>query len=194
MGFSRQEYWSGWPCPALEIFSTCISCIVGGFFTAEPWGSPECLEICLIHFLWKKVLPTPPVLTHITFLPLKYMDPLYMGPLSVVLQVYKSLRPCRSERVPCRVTSTGRVMKSAPATTMRNCQWNEARISLWLEREALGDRRQLSRASFRLWSPQQSARLCKACWRFLIVFAWQQRSRAHQAAAWTELHRARALR
>ena len=45
MGFSRQEYWSGLPCPppwdlpdpATEPLS-CISCIAGGFFTTEPPG------------------------------------------------------------------------------------------------------------------------------------------------------------
>ena len=40
MGFSRQEYWSGLPCPppglpdpGIKFMSACISCIAGGFFT-----------------------------------------------------------------------------------------------------------------------------------------------------------------
>ena len=41
MGFSRQEYWSGLPCPppgdlpdlGTELTSTCIFCIAGRFFT-----------------------------------------------------------------------------------------------------------------------------------------------------------------
>ena len=48
MGFSRQEYWSGLPCPppgdlpdpGIETVS-CISCIAGGFFTTEPQGKPS---------------------------------------------------------------------------------------------------------------------------------------------------------
>ena len=47
MGFSRQEYWSGWPFPTPERSSrprdwTCISChLAGGFFTPEPSGKPS---------------------------------------------------------------------------------------------------------------------------------------------------------
>ena len=41
VGFSRQEYWSGLPCPPLgdlpdlgiKSTSACVSCIVGGIFT-----------------------------------------------------------------------------------------------------------------------------------------------------------------
>jgi len=47
MGFSGQEYWSGLPCPAPKELpdpgiepASCISCIAGRFFTAEPWGKP----------------------------------------------------------------------------------------------------------------------------------------------------------
>ena len=48
MGFSRQEYWSGLPCPPPGDFSqprdwiyvSCGSCIAGWFFTAEPPGKP----------------------------------------------------------------------------------------------------------------------------------------------------------
>ena len=47
MGFSRQESWSGLPCPApLGIFptrdGTWVSCIAGAFFTTEPPGRPVC--------------------------------------------------------------------------------------------------------------------------------------------------------
>ena len=42
-----QEYWSGLPCLLQGIFltqgPTCISCIAGGFFTAEPLGKPQYL-------------------------------------------------------------------------------------------------------------------------------------------------------
>ena len=45
MGFSRQEYCSGLPClPPGDLPNTgivfCVSCIAGGFFTAEPPGLP----------------------------------------------------------------------------------------------------------------------------------------------------------
>ena len=44
MGFSRQEYWSGLPCPppgdlpdpGIELKSLCVSCTAGGFFTTAP--------------------------------------------------------------------------------------------------------------------------------------------------------------
>ena len=48
MGFSRQEYWSGLPCPppgdlpnpGIEPVSLNVSCIAGGFFaTTATWGA-----------------------------------------------------------------------------------------------------------------------------------------------------------
>ena len=56
MGLSRQEYWSGLafsppghlPDPGIE---PILSCIVGGFFTAEPPGKPSVLLLLLLrHF------------------------------------------------------------------------------------------------------------------------------------------------
>ena len=46
MGFSRQEYWSGWPFPfpgylhdpGIEPASPALA---GGFFTTEPPGNPS---------------------------------------------------------------------------------------------------------------------------------------------------------
>ena len=48
MRFSRQEYWSGFPCPppgdlpnpGIKPVSRCISCITGGIFTTEPPEKP----------------------------------------------------------------------------------------------------------------------------------------------------------
>ena len=47
MGFSRQEYWSGMPCPpTVDILnpnlpaSACLSCTAGKFFTTAPPGTP----------------------------------------------------------------------------------------------------------------------------------------------------------
>ena len=48
MRFSRQEYWSGLPCPPPEDLpnpvtepgASHIFCIAGGLFTAEPLGKP----------------------------------------------------------------------------------------------------------------------------------------------------------
>ena len=45
MGFSRQECWSGLPCPISRGFSqprdgNCSSCIESRFFTSEPPGKP----------------------------------------------------------------------------------------------------------------------------------------------------------
>ena len=47
-GFSRQEYWNGLPCSPswnfpntrMEHMFTCVSCIAGKIFTAEPLGNP----------------------------------------------------------------------------------------------------------------------------------------------------------
>ena len=48
MGYSRQEYWSGLPCPPpedlpnpwIEPGVSCSSCTAGRFFTTEPPGKP----------------------------------------------------------------------------------------------------------------------------------------------------------
>ena len=48
MGFSRQEYWSGLPCPPSEdhpnlgirLTCACVSCIAGWLFPTEPPGKP----------------------------------------------------------------------------------------------------------------------------------------------------------
>ena len=46
MGFSRQEYWSGLPCPPAGdlpdpgIEPACISCTADRFFTTVPPGTP----------------------------------------------------------------------------------------------------------------------------------------------------------
>ena len=51
MGFSRQEYWSGLPCPPpgdlpdlrIEPSSLTSPALAGGFFTTEPPGKPSLL-------------------------------------------------------------------------------------------------------------------------------------------------------
>ena len=45
MGFFRQEYWSGWPCPPPGVLSDPgieprSPALEGGFFTTEPPGKP----------------------------------------------------------------------------------------------------------------------------------------------------------
>ena len=47
IGISRQEYWSGFPCPSPgslpdQTFISCNSSIAGRFFTTEPLGSKQC--------------------------------------------------------------------------------------------------------------------------------------------------------
>ena len=57
MGFSRQEYWSGLPCPApgdladlgIETASSVCPALTGGFFTAEPPGKPQGHHTLLQH-------------------------------------------------------------------------------------------------------------------------------------------------
>ena len=56
MGFSRQEYWSGLPCPPPrdlpdpELSASQHSCIAGGFFAAEPLRKPLLtLTTTIIH-------------------------------------------------------------------------------------------------------------------------------------------------
>ena len=52
IGFFRQEYWSGLPCPPPGDLSwprdqthvSCIFCIAGGFFTTEPLGGGSTLR------------------------------------------------------------------------------------------------------------------------------------------------------
>ena len=57
MGFSRQEYWSGLPCPPPRDLLTqdrtcisCISCTAGRFFT--PWSTGEALSSSLNSTIW----------------------------------------------------------------------------------------------------------------------------------------------
>ena len=57
MEFSRQEYWSGLPCPPPGDLLTqdrtcisCISCIAGRFFT--PWSTGEALSSSLNSTIW----------------------------------------------------------------------------------------------------------------------------------------------
>ena len=70
MAFPKQEYQSGLPFPSwgdlpLLRDQTCISCLIGIFFTAEPWGKPMCVCVCVcvcVHFItWFMY-----VYTHIT--------------------------------------------------------------------------------------------------------------------------------
>ena len=46
MGFSRQEYWTGLPCPPPGVLPNpriepTSPALAGGFFTTEPPGKPE---------------------------------------------------------------------------------------------------------------------------------------------------------
>ena len=57
LAFSKQEYWSGFPCPPPGESPwygdrTQVSCIAGGFFTAEPPEKPHCSFSCF----WKSAL------------------------------------------------------------------------------------------------------------------------------------------
>ena len=55
MGFSRPEYWSGWPCPlpgdlpdpGVEPVSPASPALAGGFFTTEPPGKTYIRHICV---------------------------------------------------------------------------------------------------------------------------------------------------
>ena len=52
MGFPKQEYWSGLPCPPGDLPKPGIQPVsvvsAGGFFTTEPPGKP-CTEGCFTH-------------------------------------------------------------------------------------------------------------------------------------------------
>ena len=75
-GFSRQEHWSGLPCPHPgESFRsrdrTHTSCTAGGFFTTEPLGKPYYLlcyaMLCyamLSHFSHVRLCVTPQTAAH----------------------------------------------------------------------------------------------------------------------------------
>ena len=59
MGFSMQEYWNGLPFaspgdlpePGIELVSPVSPALVGNFFTTEPPGKPNQLEIFFFNFL-----------------------------------------------------------------------------------------------------------------------------------------------
>ena len=58
MGFSRQEYWSGLPCPppgdlldpGIKLTSASISCIAGGFFTYWTTKEDSSLPLALCYY------------------------------------------------------------------------------------------------------------------------------------------------
>ena len=50
MGFSRQEYWGGLPCPLPEDLTDPGIKIAGTFFTAEPLGKPLVPAVSLKAF------------------------------------------------------------------------------------------------------------------------------------------------
>ena len=61
MRFSRQEYWSGWPCPppgdlpdpGIEATSFMYSAPAGGFFTiSTTWEAPDRWYMIIHHTLW----------------------------------------------------------------------------------------------------------------------------------------------
>ena len=54
MGFSRQEYWSGLPCPPPEDLpdpgmEPASHALAGRFFTTEPPGKPITLATCILY-------------------------------------------------------------------------------------------------------------------------------------------------
>ena len=57
MGYSRQEYWSGLPCPPpedlpnpwIEPGVSCGSCTAGRFFTTKPPGKPPTVLTFLFY-------------------------------------------------------------------------------------------------------------------------------------------------
>ena len=61
MGFSRQEYWSGLPCPppgdlpnpGIEPMSLTSPALAGRFFTSSAtWEAQYCLFVPLFFFYW----------------------------------------------------------------------------------------------------------------------------------------------
>ena len=77
MGFSRQEYWSGLPCPppgdlpepGVEQEAPCTFCIAGGFFTSEPLGKPQwpCMLLQMAAFPSFEKLSNIPLYVNLTF-------------------------------------------------------------------------------------------------------------------------------
>ena len=68
MGFSKQEYWSGLPCPppgdlpnsGIEPTSLVSPALAGGFFTTEPPEKPTLrLLLLLSHFTCVRLCMTP---------------------------------------------------------------------------------------------------------------------------------------
>ena len=59
MGFSRQEHWSGLPCPPLEDLPTrmsCGSCIAGAFLMLLRWATREAhIHVYQIYIDWFKL-------------------------------------------------------------------------------------------------------------------------------------------
>ena len=78
MGFSRQEYWSGLPCPSpkdlsdpgVELMALMSPILADGFFTTSTnWEAPffylemsECDKEMLLNHLKLSSIPLPPAL------------------------------------------------------------------------------------------------------------------------------------
>ena len=75
MGFSRQEYWSGWPCPSpgdiphpeIKPVSPMSPVLVCGFLTTEPPLNINCLKhflLLLSRFSRVRLCATPQTAAH----------------------------------------------------------------------------------------------------------------------------------
>ena len=72
MGSSRQEYWSGLPCPpprdlpdpGIEPVS-CGSCTAGGFFISEPLGKPHIYIFHIYTYIYISIHVYTHIYTHI---------------------------------------------------------------------------------------------------------------------------------
>ena len=66
MGFSRQGYWSGLPCPppgdlpdpGIEPSSLTSLALAGSLFTSKPPGKPHIVDVLVLYsFLWLNNIP-----------------------------------------------------------------------------------------------------------------------------------------
>ena len=85
VGFSRQEYWIGLPCPpprnlpnpGIEPSSLMSPALAGGFFTTRAtWEAPTlntCMYVCMFHHREKSAL-VPFIITTVQRLQIKLVD------------------------------------------------------------------------------------------------------------------------
>ena len=110
MGFSRQEYWSGLPCPPpgdhphlrIELVSAYVSCIASRFFTHWATGKAPVIVLSKANICLNQEMPYES--THVYLLRLKYTSQDSLASLCPPIQLLcDKWCPALNNFSPCRI-------------------------------------------------------------------------------------------